>query len=79
VAVIRRDEGLAMLPQKFAIAIVALAAAASLAGCATPVSPIAEEQIWFDKAVGYEIHKIPPAARIDGLVGYPRTDGGFYR
>jgi hypothetical protein len=79
VAVIRRDEGFAMLPKKFAIAIAALAAAATLAGCATPVSPIAEEQIWFDRAVGYEIHKIPPHARIDGFVGYPRTDGGFYR
>ena len=80
-AVIRRHEGLAVtLHKKLAIAIVMLAAAASLAGCATaPVSAIAEEQIWFDRAVGYEIHKVPPSARIDGAIGYPRTDGGFYR
>jgi hypothetical protein len=80
VAVIRRDEGFAMLPKKSAIAIAALAAAVSLAGCATwpaPGSP--EEQIWFDKAVGYEIHKVPPSARIDGAIGYPHIDGGFYR
>jgi hypothetical protein len=63
------------LHRTLAIAVVAAVTAASLAGCATsPIPSSAEEQIWFDRAVAYEIHKISPQARIDGLVGYPRTD-----
>ena len=71
---------LAVTPiQKIAIALLAIAAAASLGGCATapPLSPIpgsVGEQLWFDKATGYDINPVPPLARMQGLRGYPHTD-----
>ena len=59
---------------KFAIAFGALIAAAALAGCATsPVPATIEEQMWFDKAVGYDINKVQPQLRFEGVIGYPRT------
>lgn len=72
--------GAVTLHKKLAIAIVTWVAAAGLAGCASsPVPGTPEEQIYFDRAVGYEIHKIAPHVRLGGAIGYPRTDGGFYR
>ena len=65
--------------QRIAIAVVAMVAAASLGGCATPplFAPVpgsVAEQLWFDKATGYDINTVPPLARIHGLRGYPHTD-----
>jgi hypothetical protein len=33
-----------------------------------------EEQLWFDKATGYDINHVPPLSRFEGLRGYPHTD-----
>ena len=61
--------------KRLAIAIGALAAAMNLAGCATsPVPVTVEEQLWFDKATGYDINHVSPELRFDGAIGYPRTD-----
>jgi hypothetical protein len=61
--------------KNLAIAIVTITAAAGLAGCATsPVPVTVEEQLWFDKATGYDINHVSPELRFEGLVGYPRTD-----
>ena len=65
--------------QRIAIALVAAVVAASLGGCATPplFAPMpgsVAEQLWFDKATGYDINTVPPLARIHGLRGYPHTD-----
>jgi hypothetical protein len=80
VAAIRRDGGCAVtLHRKLAIATAAMAAALSLGGCATAIPGSPEEQLWFDKAVGYEIQNIPPDARLAGAIGYPRTDGPGFR
>ena len=71
---------LAVTPiQGIALALITMAAAASLGGCATappfgPVPGSVEEQLWFDKATGYDISEIPPLARMHGLRGYPHTD-----
>ena len=63
------------LIKRLAIAIGTLTAAMNLAGCATsPVPVTVEEQLWFDKATGYDINNVPPELRFDGLMGYPRTD-----
>ena len=63
-----------------AIAIVTIAAAAGLAGCITaPIPGSPEEQIWFDKAQGYEIHHVPAVLRLHGAIGYPRTDFRVYQ
>lgn len=67
-----------MPPLKLAIAIAVIAGAACLAGCGT-VPGTVEEQLWFDKATGYDINTVPPEARFGGLRGYPRTDYRFYR
>jgi hypothetical protein len=64
--------------KKLAIALAAIAVAASLAGCATAPGSV-EEQLWFDKATGADVYYVPPGIRIRGAIGYPRTDGGFYR
>ena len=64
--------------QRMTIALAVMAAAASLAGCAAAPGSIGE-QLWFDKAQGYEIHHIPPDARVRGAIGYPRTDYRIYR
>jgi hypothetical protein len=81
VAAIRRHEGKAVtFPKKLAIAIAATAAAASLSACATsPMPGSPEEQLYFDKAVGADINHIPPQVRVEGAIGYPRTDGPGYR
>ena len=61
--------------QRMALALVAAASAASLGGCATaPVPGSVVEQLWFDKATGYDINHVPPEARFQGLRGYPHTD-----
>ena len=62
------------LIKRIAIAMGAMAAAACLAGCATAPPFSVEEQLWFDKATGYDINQVPPLARIQGLRGYPHTD-----
>ena len=67
------------LIKRIAIAMGATAAAASLAGCASapllgPVPGSVMEQLWFDKATGYDINHVPPLARFQGLRGYPHTD-----
>jgi hypothetical protein len=64
--------------KRIAIALGAAVAAASLAGCAASPGSIGE-QLWFDKAQGYEIHHIPPDLRVRGAIGYPRTDYRFHR
>ena len=79
-AAIRRDGGRAVtLHRKLAIAMAAIVTALSLGGCATAIPGSPEEQLWFDRAVGYEIHHIPPNARLEGAIGYPRTDGPGFR
>jgi hypothetical protein len=68
--------------QKFVLGFAGIAAAANLAGCATPSSPwlfhpvpgSVAEQLWFDKATGDDINTVPPLARFHGLRGYPHTD-----
>jgi hypothetical protein len=59
-----RGEGLALVRariQKLAIAVVTLAAAASLAGCGTSPRPLSyEEEVWFDNATGYEFIPVRP-------------------
>jgi len=61
--------------RRIAIALVAAAFVASLGGCATaPVLGSVAEQLWFDKATGYDINQVPPEARFMGLRGYPHTD-----
>lgn len=53
--------------------ILAISVAACLAGCASAPPGSVEEQLWFDKPIGGDINDVSPAARIHGLVGYPRT------
>lgn len=60
------------------LTLAAIAAAAVLAGCAAMPGSV-EEQLAFDKAVGSDIYYVPPDLRMRGAIGYPRTDGGFYR
>jgi hypothetical protein len=58
-----------------AVALLATAAAMSLAGCGTaPVPGSPGEQLWFDAAQGQDIHKVSPTLRVNGAIGYPRTD-----
>jgi hypothetical protein len=57
------------LTRTIAIAIGAIAAAASLAGCATAPPLSLEEQVWFDKATGTDISGVPPGLRME-RVGY---------
>jgi hypothetical protein len=58
---------------KLAAALLAVGVAACLAGCAYAPPGSIEEQLWFDKPIGGEINDVSPAARVHGLVGYPRT------
>jgi hypothetical protein len=61
--------------KRLAIATGALTAAMNLAGCATSPVPVTfEEQLWFDKATGYDINHVSPELRLQGAIGYPRTD-----
>jgi len=54
-----------------AVALCAIAAASSLAGCATaPLS--VEERLWFDKATGADITNAPPGLRFHEAAGYPQ-------
>jgi hypothetical protein len=63
-----------------AVALLATAAAMSLAGCGTaPVPGSPGEQLWFDPAQGQDIHKVSPTLRVNGAIGYPRTDLRAYR
>ncbi len=63
-----------------AVALLATAAAMSLAGCGTaPVPGSPGEQLWFDAAQGQDIHKVSPTLRVNGAIGYPRTDLRAYR
>ena len=48
----------------------AAALAAGLAGCATAPPFSFEEQLWFDKATGADITKVPPGLRMHGPLGY---------
>ena len=64
--------------EKIAVAMVAMAAAASLSGCMTVAGSV-QEQLWFDHAQGYEIHHVSPEIRFRGGIGYPRTDFRAYR
>jgi hypothetical protein len=70
---------LAVTIKGIAVALAALAAAASLGGCAGqafgPVPASVEEQLWFDRATGYDIVHVSPELRMRGAIGYPRTDG----
>jgi hypothetical protein len=60
---------------RLAIALGGLAVTISLAGCATsPIPGSPEEQLWFDKPVGADIIAVSPELRLDGAIGYPRTD-----
>lgn len=64
--------------------VLAAVAAASLGGCASaplfaPVPGSVEEQLWFDRAQGYNIHNIPPDVRVRGAIGYPRIDFSAHR
>ena len=72
----RRPEAVVKL-KAMTIALLMTAAAAGLGGCAGPTFGPLEEQLMFDRAQGYEIHQISPQQRIEGLVGYPRTDCCF--
>ena len=63
---------------RLAVILAAIAAAAVLSGCAAVPGSV-EEQLWFDKPIGGDIYYVPPDVRMRGAVGYPRTDGGFYR
>ena len=63
-----------------AVALLATAAAMSRAGCGTaPIPGSPGEQLWFDAAQGQDIHKISPTLRVNGAIGYPRTDLRSYR
>ena len=73
----RSPLGLGMPNKVVVIALLALAAA-GLAACGTVPGSV-EEQLWFDKATGYDINHVPPEARYAGVRGWPRTDHGFYR
>jgi hypothetical protein len=44
-----------------------------------PVPGYVVEQLWFDKATGYDINHVPHEIRMRGAIGYPRTDQRFYR
>jgi len=68
---------LAVTIQRIAFALAAIIGLAGLGGCASQPSPIPgsiAEQLWFDKATGYDINNVPQLARIQGLRGYPHTD-----
>jgi hypothetical protein len=50
----------------------AIAAAAGLAGCATAPQPFSfEESLYFDKATGTDITKVPPGLRLEMLAPPP--------
>jgi hypothetical protein len=61
-----------------AIAIGAIAAAASLADCASAPPLSLSEQLWFDKATGPDITQVPPGLRMN-TVDYPPPRQRFYR
>ena len=56
----------------------AMAAAACLAGCATAPPFSVEEQLWFDKATGSDITRVPPGLRMHEAIGYPHPVHGAY-
>ena len=61
-----------------AIAVGAIAAAASLAGCASAPPLSLDEQLGFDKATGADITNVPPGLRMNA--GYdPLPPQRFYR
>ena len=62
-----------------AIAAAALAAAASLGGCASAPPFSVEEQLWFDKATGSDLTGVPPGLRMHDAIGYPPPVGRVYR
>jgi hypothetical protein len=59
------------LIKTIAVALCAMAAT-SLGGCAAyPPHPFSvEEQLWFDKATGSDITRVPPGLRMREAVGY---------
>ena len=62
----------------------AIGVAISLAGCATAPPFSVEEHLWFDKATGGDITKMPPGLRMEAPPPYvyPGTAGpppGYYR
>jgi hypothetical protein len=61
-----------------AVVIGAIAAAASLAGCASAPPLALAEQLWFDKATGADITAVPPGLRMNGF-DYPPPPQRFYR
>ena len=64
---------------RLTIAIVAIAAAASLAGCGTSPRPFSiEEKIWFDKAQGGE-HEFAPVYPMHHYYSPPEFDSPPYR
>jgi hypothetical protein len=65
--------GYGVFIRRIAIVIAAISATVGLAGCATVPGSV-EEQLWFDKATGYDINHVPPEARFQGLRGWPHTD-----
>ena len=59
------------LIKTIAIAVGAVAAVTSLAGCATAPPFTIEEQLWFDKATGPDITRVPPGLRMREAIGFP--------
>lgn len=64
--------------ERVAIAAAALAAAASLGGCASAPPFSVEERLWFDKATGSDITGVPPGLRTHQGIGYP-VHGAYRR
>jgi hypothetical protein len=75
----RRYAGASVTRSKtIAIVIGAVAAVASLAGCASAPPLSLAEQVWFDKATGPDITQVPPGLRMNA-VDYPPPRQRFYR
>jgi hypothetical protein len=65
---------------RFAIAAMAIAAAASLAGCASSPAPFSfEEKVWFDKAVGHDLIPVRPALPYPPEFGPPPHAPHYYQ
>jgi hypothetical protein len=75
----RRYAGVTVTRSKtIAIVIGTIAAAASLAGCASAPPLSLAEQLGFDKATGSDITNVPPGLRMNGF-DYPPPRQRYYR